>query len=577
MTIRGIAFRLILAAFSIMAGARTSFAETPVIALSNDSPVAEVAAYSEYLLDRGGALSYEDIAGKALPFTRHARNSFQFSFKKATLWFRCRIAPAAAGGSEQLLAFDNAALGSVTAYVPVMGNGGAGIRVFRGGWQQAGKSDETPFFVPTFALPMNIDPSRPLVVRVSTPYALQFRATLYTDHAFHENGFILFLFIGFFAGILIAMLLYNMVLYVFVRDRHYIFYILYIFFLLIWQCLLFGLFHYFWPGPGVVLISFITVFSGLMMLFAIVFAIVFLRTARTAPRHDIILKGMAAVMGLIVFLVFLRQLWISNVLAYVAGQAGSVLVFTSGISSLRSGYKPARYYLAAVALFLLASIIFIFRFYGVLPNNPLTMHIMLFGSAAEAVLLSLALGYRIRMMAEQEHILKEREKSLQTISVTDELTGLFNRRFLNASLEKKIAAARRGNTDLSVLMLDVDHFKDFNDTYGHQEGDLVLSTLGKVVTYALREEDIACRYGGEEFVVILHNADMNAALDVAERIRANFESVPFRPGTKHDLHVTVSIGAITVEPDETPERIILRADRAMYRAKQFGRNRVCND
>ncbi|HOU51388.1 MAG: GGDEF domain-containing protein [Smithella sp.] len=563
--------------FLITLSARAD-SQTNAIGVTPERPVIEIAEHSEYLLDSKDALTYQDIIRGALPFQRHMKNSFQFSFKKATLWIKCSVV--AATGDQQsarsFLVFDNAALGSITLWVPVFINGRADTIELKGGWQQGNSSNEFPFLYPAFLLPDNIDASRPLIVRVSTPYALQFRSTLYTTDAFRKNSFILFLIVGFFTGILAAMILYNIVLYLFVRDKHYIFYILYVFFLLLWQCVLIGLFRYFHPPLGEFLLSYITAWSALMMMFAIIFGIIYLNMAKTAPRHDILLKVIAAAMGAIVILVLFRFLWTANVAAYLVGQVATIVLFTSALSAFLSGFRPARYYLIAVSIFLVSAIIFLFRFYGLVPNNTFTMHIMMFGSAAEAILLSFALGYRIRLLKEEEELLKERERSLEAISVTDELTGLFNRRFFNASLVKKIAASRRSGTNLSLLMMDVDYFKSFNDTYGHMEGDKVLSGLGKLLTQILREEDIACRYGGEEFVVILHNADMKIALETAERIRTGFEAMTFRPGLTKDIHVTVSIGAAELLPGDSPDQFLLRADKALYQAKNDGRNRVCS-
>ncbi|HRS83774.1 MAG TPA: diguanylate cyclase [Smithellaceae bacterium] len=555
--------------------------EAPPVRVGGAVPAVEIARHAEYLLDYSNRLQVQDIIGGGPSFQRHTKYSFQFSFKRATLWFKCRIAPADAGddvspaGRRSLLVFDNAALGAITLYVPVIQEGKPDLIEFHGGWRQGNKSREFPFLYPTFVLPDNLDASRPVVARVATPYALQFRATLYTVDAFRKNSFVLFLIVGLFAGILIAMILYNLALYLFIRDRQYLFYITYVGFLLLWQCILIGLFRYLWPPLGEFLMSGIAVFAALMMIFAVQFGIVFLNTPKTAPRHDKLLKGLAVFMGTIIVLVFLRQLWLGNLLSYLSGQVVSVVLFTAAFSSLRSGFRPALFYLIAFGVFLLAAFVFFFKFYGLIPNNTFTMHIVIFGSAAEAILLSFALGYRIRIMQEEEEQLRERERNLEAISVTDELTGLFNRRFLNPTLVKKTAAARRTGTRLSLLMMDVDHFKDFNDTYGHPEGDKVLAALGRLLVQTLREEDIACRYGGEEFVVILHNADLRAALEAAERIRAGFEKIPFQPGAKKQIHATISIGAAELLPNESPEEFLNRADQAMYQAKQTGRNRIC--
>ncbi len=555
--------------------------EAPPVRVGGTVPAVEIAPQSEYLLDYSGHLQYQDIISGGQSFQRHTKYSYQFSFKRASLWFKCRIAPADSGDDKALtsrrsfLVFDNAALGTVTLYVPVIENGRPDLIEFHGGWQQGDKSREFPFLYPTFVLPDNLDASRPVVVHVATPYALQFRATLYTIDAFRKMSFVLFLIIGFFAGILIAMILYNLALYLFIGDRQYLFYITYVGFLLLWQCILIGLFRYIWPPLGAFLMSGIAVFAALMMIFAVAFGIVFLNTPKTAPRHDKLLKGLAVFMGTIIVLVLLRQLWLGNVLSYFSGQVVSVILFTAALSSLRSGFRPALFYLIAFGVFLLAAFVFFFKFYGLIPNNTFTMHIVIFGSAAEAILLSFALGYRIRIMQEEEEQLRERERDLEAISVTDELTGLFNRRFLNPALVKKTAAARRSGTRLSLLMLDVDHFKDFNDTYGHPEGDKVLAALGSLLIQTLREEDIACRYGGEEFVVILHNAEITAAMEAAERIRAGFEKISFYPDPKKEIFATVSIGVAELLPQEPPEQLLFRADQAMYQAKQTGRNRIC--
>ncbi|MRR17983.1 MAG: GGDEF domain-containing protein [Deltaproteobacteria bacterium] len=555
----------------LAAAAAPAAAQMPVLSITPANPTVQIAAHAEVFLDDSGTLRYEDIARGGLPFQRHTQNSFQYSFTRATLWIKCRIATAA---HHSFLVFDNTALGSITIWVPVVQNGSPGLIVLSGGWQSDQREYQYPFLYPTFVLPDTIDDSRPVVIRVATPYALQFRATLYSGDAFRENGFILFLIVGFCAGILVAMLLYNLILYIFIRDKNYLYYVLYVFFLLLWQCVLFGLIQYFWPQAGEWMIKYITAFASCMMLFAAIFAMVFLDTAKTAPRHHLVLEGLALMAVISILLIFTGQIWIGNVLAYFTGQIGIIAIFTAAVAALRSGFQPAIYYLSAVSVFLLAALIFQFRFYGLISNNSFTMHVVLFGSAVESVLLSSALGYRFRAMREEEQHLREREKNLQAITVTDELTGLFNRRFLNGTLIKEIAAAKRSGRSLSLLMMDVDHFKAFNDAHGHLEGDQALITLGKVLRQMLREEDIACRYGGEEFVAILHNADKNAALDVAERIRSHFQQMALSSGKT--VRLTVSIGATELLPQDSPDQFLFRADQALYHAKKTGRNRVCS-
>ncbi len=166
-------------------------------------------------------------------------------------------------------------------------------------------------------------------------------------------------------------------------------------------------------------------------------------------------------------------------------------------------------------------------------------------------------------------------ESLRLQSIRDPLTGLYNRRYLEESLAREIARCGRRDFPLSVLMLDVDHFKQFNDTHGHGGGDALLAAVGQLLTSRLRGEDIACRYGGEEFTVILPESDRASALRYAEEIRIALSqmSVPFSGKTLPPI--TVSLGVATYPVDGVAGITLLRkADAALYRAKRSGRNRV---
>lgn len=167
------------------------------------------------------------------------------------------------------------------------------------------------------------------------------------------------------------------------------------------------------------------------------------------------------------------------------------------------------------------------------------------------------------------------QESLRTQSIRDPLTGLFNRRYMESSLEREIARAKRHRHPLSVLMCDLDHFKRFNDTYGHEAGDMLLAEFGKLLKGNVRSEDIVCRYGGEEFLLILPEADADIAMRRAELIRASVPDI--RLVYQHQAlgPVTTSIGLATRTADATEEIELVRAaDSALYKAKQAGRDRV---
>ncbi|HET6434455.1 MAG TPA: sensor domain-containing diguanylate cyclase, partial [Xanthomonadaceae bacterium] len=164
---------------------------------------------------------------------------------------------------------------------------------------------------------------------------------------------------------------------------------------------------------------------------------------------------------------------------------------------------------------------------------------------------------------------------LRTQSLRDPLTGLHNRRYLDEALPREIDRCLRRGTPLAVLMLDVDHFKTFNDSHGHAAGDALLATIGQVLQDSVRGEDLVCRYGGEEFTVVLTETARDGALKRAEQIRAAIGRVTVEHLRQTLGPRTVSIGlAMLSEHGETPEALLHAADHALYRAKAEGRDRI---
>ncbi|MGH7738756.1 MAG: diguanylate cyclase [bacterium] len=165
---------------------------------------------------------------------------------------------------------------------------------------------------------------------------------------------------------------------------------------------------------------------------------------------------------------------------------------------------------------------------------------------------------------------------IEELAHKDGLTGIYNHRYFQEKLEEEIAKSDRYNKDLSFLLLDVDHFKKFNDTYGHQEGDKVLRTVAAVAQSTLRQKsDVLARYGGEEFAVILPETDLNSAKELAERIRRNIADHAFESEDKTTYKVTVSIGVASYPFDAREQsKLIQAADTGLYESKRNGRNCV---
>ena len=174
--------------------------------------------------------------------------------------------------------------------------------------------------------------------------------------------------------------------------------------------------------------------------------------------------------------------------------------------------------------------------------------------------------------------LRQRVSNTLALAVTDELTGLYNRRYFDRHLSLMLAKAREQERDMALMLIDMDFFKAVNDTHGHDMGDAVLREFALRLRRNIRGVDLACRFGGEEFVVLMPDIDYQQALSVAERVRMAVAERPFETGPGRPLAVTVSVGvALNESLEDSPEMLLKRADVALYRAKREGRNRVVFD
>jgi diguanylate cyclase (GGDEF)-like protein len=308
-----------------------------------------------------------------------------------------------------------------------------------------------------------------------------------------------------------------------------------------------------------------------------------------------------------------------------------LFAFLLGVGALHRGYKPARYYMFAWSIYLVVGIGAVLHYEGwstmvqIIPDQAVQL-----GSVYLITFQSLALADRInyykqenlnaqnRLILQQKETLdlkdelnttlensrieleerveqrtqelselnlklseeiterKHAEDELKHLAAVDFLTGLFNRRHFFEIASREFVKSTRYDRPLSVIIFDIDLFKDVNDTYGHLVGDQVLVHLGHLVRGMTRESDIAARYGGEEFVILLPETDCNKARIFAERLRQSIQDSPV-PNNSIFIHITVSVG-VSGKDDEKHaklfDELISQADQSLYKAKSLGRNRV---
>ncbi len=192
------------------------------------------------------------------------------------------------------------------------------------------------------------------------------------------------------------------------------------------------------------------------------------------------------------------------------------------------------------------------------------------------------IGARVRTQVRRRRFTERlRDNVMQSmeLAVTDPLTALYNRRYMESHAGSLVARALEREKPLSMLILDIDHFKSVNDTHGHEAGDEVLREFADRLRGCVRGVDLACRLGGEEFVVVMPDTDIGVASRVAERIRRRIAGEPFAIGRgARSIEVTISVGLSALAgAEDTPALILKRADEALYRAKHSGRNRVVSD
>ncbi|WP_083394232.1 diguanylate cyclase [Atopomonas hussainii] len=364
-------------------------------------------------------------------------------------------------------------------------------------------------------------------------------------------------------GYLLALIAFNLMLYSGLRDPNTLNYSVFLFiYVLLYLLSSSYINEWFWPDSNH--------FGILMLLVAVAwsslhFARHFLDIPALYPRLNSLLKwGANAFMALSVLL-SLSGFYVAGMrLTFIALIIYPVVMVVLGGLCLSRGLLAARYFLAASAFGLLGTATTNLALWNVLPFNTLTFNAMKIGVLLEATLLALALAYQMR----QHQVARLQAEHMAR---TDPLTGLFNRRAFFDVSDSLWSTAMRNHRPLSVILLDIDHFKQINDQHGHATGDLVLIALSKLLQQTARHGDICVRWGGEEFLLLLPETHDVQAAHLAERLREQVERL--KPA---GLSITVSLGVAERGNHYSLDSLINDADQRLYSAKDAGRNQVCH-
>ncbi len=550
----------------------------PVV-VNEDFSMIHMGQHVDVLIDPSHSLAIKELLSDQYgsAFKPHKKNGFNYGMTGSIIWLRFKISLDKKKSDRQklVLAMDKTVFPFVDLYLPQSEELEIYSKVLNG-YLRSSKNRTWQYRYPVFEIPQDLPENRYLFLRISpvssTNHAsASFSLFLADEDRFRQKTWFDIAFYYLLFGVLLSTIIYNAFLCIFLKDKVYYLYVLYITFIL----------AYLFLRSGFAILAGVPVLTQYILYvvsMAYIFGTFFSQSFLGVRKHNPILKkifwllvGMAFTVMPLMFFGFPKQ---ANQLIHITAVIGPVVMFIAGLIRLFQGYTPARYYLAAWFWVLTGVVSFALIGLGVLPKNFFTLNGLSIGSTLEAVLLSTALGDRVRLLRQEKRALQKKERRLTELSITDELTGLYNKRWFSSKLLSEIEHNRRLAQPLSLMMVDVDHFKRFNDTYGHAAGDKVLSKLGQFINTSIRESDIPCRYGGEEFIVILPATDFEQAYSIAERLRKLYASTDFRVDKRKRARSTISIGVAQLVDSDDEKTLFEKVDKALYLAKDQGRNQV---
>ena len=564
---------------------------TPLqITLTDDNNIYSFANKLVYFEDKTGQLTFSEIRSNN-NFKLMAQDNISLGYIKSTLWLKFSVENQAKNDQDWRLLFDYPLLDELVIYQQKKDKG----------WQKNHLGDNFPFaqrelahriFVNT----LNLDPntSTQFFVRIKTTSSMQVRPSITSSEQFFVNELHNEMFYGLIYGVMLLMAMYNIFLYFAVKDSAYLAYVFSVLSGCIFIMALNGhAYQYLWPNSPSIANTAVPLTPAIWMVFTAIFTQMFLETKRFAPR---LYNAMNLQMGLATFSIvfslfgpYQLAIKVATLLALTNG----ILILATSIVCWQNGNRFARYFVAAWVVYGMGTAMLIISRFGLLPDNFVTHNSAALGLLVEIIMLSLALSdkYRVLTYELEQHAheleekvtlrTKELEQSNQQLielSRSDALTGLANRRYLDQQLEYEWGLAYKNQTPLSILVADIDQFKNINDHFGHQYGDECILEVARILTEQIPViAGLPARFGGDEFVVILPNTRTETALSLAEDIcsRLAQRNIAQAPNALYKV-ATLSIGCATITPNKTNDikSLFSLADKNLYQAKKMGRNGV---
>lgn len=428
-----------------------------------------------------------------------------------------------------------------------------------------------------FLIPDDIDTRRPLWLEVSGKLPLEATLLWQSAHASAQQTSVRVALISLLVGSVLGLIGYNLVLYFFLRDKAYLLYVAYATGMVLWLTQVLGYMLFLNKPLGLAYYSLVTpnLSAGLANMAGALFTFVFLRLHlqnQWQGRMVLVVSGSNLLLGGASYGVSDELTFaLLHQLQYVLAGLAALIVVVPTIQLAVKGYRFALPFVLAwgslgVGIILL-SLGFQPRILGV--EFPKGMNVLI-AMAIEMVLMSYALGLRFQSIRKENH-------KLDKLSKTDALTGLYNQRYYHDRLNEVVIQPLDDEEVWACAILDVDHFKAFNDQHGHLTGDRVLAQLGRIIQHNIRDRDQGFRIGGEEFSLLLKVRSLEEATGIVERVCAHFSRVEVHNEQGQPLRCSLSAGITLLKSADEKDTLIHRADQALYQAKSQGRDRVVVD
>ncbi|MDX1694239.1 MAG: diguanylate cyclase [Ketobacteraceae bacterium] len=524
------------------------------------------------------------------------QDSLSFGFSPEPRWILFRLANSAPYTRDMLIEISNPYLDYIDVYQ--LGTEGALVKhIVLGDKHPANKR---PMRHANFLAPLTLQPSNDydILIRVQTTSTNRIPITVWDHQHFVSADYRRTLFQSIIYGVFIAISSYYLLLYIYIREKAFIYWsfsILGILFIvtsmdgtataLLWP-------DNIWLSDYFIMLG-ICGTCGATSLFSKA-----VLKLEERPRLALAMNGILMVSILLWLSTFIAPYQTVLKLALGLAVANALIQIVVYLFRLFDRYEPAKYVVIAIFLASLGVIINVLTVSGRLPITLLGINAVGIGVTLSVLFYSLALSNRMNLdraareraqlqltmdldekVTKRTEALQKANEQLLEASITDGLTALLNRRHFDEIFDNEFRSAYRQKKPIAVLMMDIDHFKQLNDNYGHQFGDRCLKQVAEHIVQCLsRPPDICARYGGEEFVVVLPNTPLEGAVHVAESIRKTIEESTFADDDQA-IDITISIGVASTVPatPESQDSLMKLADDCLYRAKRNGRNRTEHD